>query len=126
MRAVLLALFAAGHPNPVEEYRWHPTRRWRFDGAYPAYRLAYEVEGGSWVGGRHVSGSGFGKDCHKYNAAALMGWTVLRFSAEMVREGEMFETMHFALVNCRAFGRPAWTSAPSDPLVHSLARTELR
>lgn len=69
---------AKGLPVPEREYRFHPARRWKFDFAWPDLRVALEVEGGVWVGGRHTSGSGFMKDMEKYNAAALLGWRVLR------------------------------------------------
>ena len=62
----------------VREYRFHPTRKWRFDYAVPASRVALEVEGGVWTGGRHTSPQGFLADIEKYNAAALLGWTVVR------------------------------------------------
>jgi hypothetical protein len=33
----------AGLPDPVEEYRFAPPRRWRFDLAWPERMLAVEV-----------------------------------------------------------------------------------
>jgi len=69
------------------EHRFHPTRRWRFDLAWPDLLVACEVEGGTWNGGRHTRGSGFEGDCEKYNAAALLGWLVLRVTGKMVRDG---------------------------------------
>tara|TARA_R110002126_G_scaffold288065_2_gene441348 strand:+ start:900 stop:1049 length:150 start_codon:yes stop_codon:yes gene_type:complete len=33
----------AGIPTPEAEYRFHPTRRWRFDFARPDKKLAVEV-----------------------------------------------------------------------------------
>ncbi len=62
----------------VKEYRFHPVRKWRFDYALPAHKIALEVEGGVWTGGRHTSPKGFLGDMEKYNAATLMGWRVLR------------------------------------------------
>lgn len=64
--------------EPQAEYKFHPTRRWRFDFAYPDLMLAIEVEGGIWVGGRHIHPVGFEKDCEKYNEATKMGWKVFR------------------------------------------------
>ena len=84
---LLLHLRAAGLPEPVHEYRFHPPRRWRFDFAWPAAMLAVEVEGGSWIAGRHVRGRGFEADCEKYNAATLLGWRILRFTPAMVESG---------------------------------------
>lgn len=53
-------------------------RRWRFDWAFPEHRIAWEVDGGSWIGGRHSYGTGFEKDIEKMNHAMLLGWTVIR------------------------------------------------
>ena len=94
---------------PEEEYTFHPTRKWRFDFAYPDIKLAIEIEGSVFgrnvycntckkvvtrrlkdgrvvtvrEGGRHTSGAGYEKDCEKYNNAAILGWRVLRFSTTM-------------------------------------------
>ena len=76
--------------KPVREYRFHPLRRWRFDFAWPNELIAIEVEGGSWQYGRHNRASGFELDCEKYNAAALMGWRVFRFTGAMVHNGRAF------------------------------------
>lgn len=62
----------------VKEYIFHPTRKWRFDYAVPAWRIALEVEGGVHTGGRHIRPKGFLGDMEKYNAAAVLGWRVLR------------------------------------------------
>lgn len=63
---------------PVErEFKFHPTRGWRFDFAWPGPRLALEVEGV----GRHQTNDGFRKDSEKYNTANLYGWTVFRVPA---------------------------------------------
>lgn len=62
----------------VKEYRFHPVRRWRFDYAIPSHKIALEVEGGVWTGGRHTSPKGFLGDIEKYNTATLLGWRVFR------------------------------------------------
>jgi hypothetical protein len=48
-RLLPLCLRAAGLPEPIREYRFAPSRRWRFDFAWPAAMLAVEVEGGAGV-----------------------------------------------------------------------------
>ena len=73
---------------PVREYRFHDTRRWRFDFAYPDLKIAIEVEGGVFGGGRHTRGKGFTNDCVKYNTANELGWTVYRYTTEQVKKGE--------------------------------------
>ena len=65
------------------EYRFHPTRRWRFDFVILPIdkQIAIEVEGGVWSSGRHTRGKGYIGDMEKYNEAALRGWKVLRYPA---------------------------------------------
>mgnify|MGYP005844091629 FL=1 len=65
---------------PEPEYRFHDTRKWRFDFAWPDYKVALEVEGGVFNSGPtgHTSISGFLKDVEKYNTATMMGWRILR------------------------------------------------
>ena len=75
----MLLLCRALHvPPPVEEHRFAPPRRWRFDWAWPDYMVALEVEGAVWTGGRHTRGAGFLKDMEKYSEAAILGWCVVR------------------------------------------------
>lgn len=71
-----------------QEYRFDLTRRWRFDFAHVPRRVAVEIEGGTWSGGRHTRGSGYAKDLEKYNAAARQGWLVLRYTTNQVKSGE--------------------------------------
>jgi very-short-patch-repair endonuclease len=67
----------------VTELRFHPSRQWRFDYAIPELKIAIEIEGGVWTRGRHNRGTGFIKDMEKYNAAASLGWLLLRFTPDM-------------------------------------------
>lgn len=78
-------------PGYEREYRFHSTRRWRFDFAWPELLLAVEVEGGIWSQGRHTRGQGFEDDCEKYNEAALAGWRVLRVTGGQIARGEAIE-----------------------------------
>ena len=78
---------AANVPKPEREYRFDPSRRWRFDFAWPPQKLAVEIEGGTFSGGRHTRGSGFEADAEKYAEAVLAGWRVLRVSTAMVTDG---------------------------------------
>ena len=73
------------------EYKFHPTRKWRFDFCWPELKIAVEVEGGVWSGGRHTTGSGFTKDCEKYNHAALLGYRVLRFTGDTIKSHEAID-----------------------------------
>jgi very-short-patch-repair endonuclease len=80
----LLTLKARDLPAPVQEFRFAEGRRLRFDYAWPSAALAVEQEG---LGGRHQFNSGFISDLKKYNLAALLGWTVLRFTTDEMRSG---------------------------------------
>ena len=77
--------------EPEREHRFAPPRRWRFDFAFHKEKVAVEVEGGIWNRGRHTRGSGYAHDLAKYNAAARLGWVVLRYTTEMVTKGEAIE-----------------------------------
>ena len=87
-RALQTRLRQLNLPEPEWEYEFFPSRRWRFDCAWPDRRLAIEVEGGLYTGGRHVRGEGYEDDLRKYNAAMRMGWVVLRFSPLMLNYTE--------------------------------------
>lgn len=86
-RALETQLRMVGVPAASPEYRFDPSRLWRFDFAWPDLMVAAEVEGGTWTGGRHNRGTGFELDCDKYNEAAIRGWLVLRVTTEMVSDG---------------------------------------
>ena len=72
----------------VTEHHFHPKRKWAFDLAWLDEKLAVEVEGGVWTDGRHTRGSGFVKDCDKYNSATLAGWRILRAHVGTVNNGQ--------------------------------------
>lgn len=74
--------------SPLREYEFHATRKWKFDFAFPEAKLAIEVEGGTKGKSRHTKHKGFSADCEKYNAAAMQGWMVLRYTTDMVTDGK--------------------------------------
>jgi very-short-patch-repair endonuclease len=72
------------------EYRFHNTRKWRFDFACSTRKLAIEIDGGIWSGGRHSGGIGQIKDMEKLNTAAILGWRVLRFTPQQTQTKEFW------------------------------------
>jgi hypothetical protein len=65
------------------EHVFHPTRKWRFDFAFPIVKLAIEVDGrgrDNELGG-HQTVTGVRNDHEKQNAAIALGWKVMRFPA---------------------------------------------
>lgn len=69
---------------PIPEYKFHPTRKWRIDYAFPDVKLAVEIEGGVWTRGRHTRGAGFKGDMEKYNALTEAGWHLLRYEPKKI------------------------------------------
>jgi very-short-patch-repair endonuclease len=84
-------------PEPTRELRIIPGRRFRADFAWPAERLVVEVEGGTWIGGRHSRGKGFESDCEKQCLAVLDGWRYLRLTPSMIDDGRAIEWIRRAL-----------------------------
>jgi very-short-patch-repair endonuclease len=80
------------------EYRFHPTRKWRFDVAFLSEKVAVEIEGGVWQYGRHNRASGFLKDLEKYNEAAMLGWRVIRTPWEWLEDGSIVPVIIEALL----------------------------
>jgi len=75
-----------GAPAFEAQYRFHPERAWAFDFAWPAQRVAVEIDGGQWQahGGRHARDT----DKEKLNQAAVRGWRVLHYSGTMLNNPE--------------------------------------
>lgn len=68
----------AGGPELQNEFKFHPSRKWRADFAHIDSKTLIEIEGGVHSGGRHTRGKGFSNDAEKYLEATLAGWTVIR------------------------------------------------
>lgn len=67
-----------GLPTPLEEYQFHPDRKWRFDFAFPFEKVALEVDGGIWIGGGHNRGAQLKKTWEKENEANAIGWHIFK------------------------------------------------
>jgi very-short-patch-repair endonuclease len=78
-------------PDLEREYRFSPARRWRADYCHLPTRTLIELEGGIFSGGRHTRAAGFAGDCDKYNAAAMLGYTVLRLATGQVDDAHVGE-----------------------------------
>lgn len=90
-------LNAACLPAPLRERCFAVGRRFRADFMWPDQALIVEVDGGTWIGGRHQTGAGYTRDCVKLNLATLAHWRVLRFTGDMVRSGEALKMIEQAL-----------------------------
>lgn len=83
---IVVKWFAEHGIYAVPEYRFNDQRKWRFDFAFARIpfddeldkcRVALEVQGGLFSGGRHSRGPALLKEHEKLNAAACAGWRVL-------------------------------------------------
>lgn len=84
---------SVGLPIPIKEYKFHPTRKWKIDWAWPNHLIALEVEGAIWTQGRHTRGSGFLKDMEKYNELAVLGWRLIRTTPIEIKNLHILETL---------------------------------
>lgn len=87
----------AGLPMPSAEHRFHPVRRWRFDWAFRAQRLAVEVQGAVFTQGRHTRGAALEKEHEKLNAAASAGWRVCFVTPRQINNGAALSVVEAAL-----------------------------
>ena len=61
-------------------------RRFRAD--FVTLDIVIEVEGGTWVEGRHSRGKGFEADCEKQNLAVIQGYRYLRVTPAQIEAGK--------------------------------------
>lgn len=102
-----------GLPEPRPEHRFHDTRKWRFDLAWPELMVAFEYEGGTWSRkSRHTSARGYRDDAVKYSTAAILKWCVVRATADMVESGLAVDLITEALVSRGA--SPTTPGVPRD------------
>lgn len=81
----------------VREYKFLPDRRFRMDFAFPNFRLGIDIQGGTYVYGRHSRPGGYHSDCEKANLAIEAGWRLFHFDSEMVKSGYALRTIERAL-----------------------------
>lgn len=62
------------------EYRFHTDRKWRFDYAWPAAKVAIEIDGGQW----QVTGRDLSREAERNNEAQIAGWCVLHMTSEQI------------------------------------------
>jgi hypothetical protein len=89
---------AKGWPAPELEHAFAvPERRWRFDCAWPALKIAVEIHGSTWTQGRHTRGGGFEADREKFNEAQIRGWRVFEVTYRHLAKGMLFAWLDRAM-----------------------------
>ena len=100
--SIRLQLTSAGLFVPEgQELTFHPTRKWRFDFAWPEYGLALEVHGGIFTSGRHSKVRGQLSDMEKASEAAVLGWRLLVVSAREVHNGAALDLVKRAVATAK-------------------------
>lgn len=79
-----LLWMAVKGPRLESEALLIPGRKFRVDFVHRASKTVVEIEGGAWSGGRHTRGSGFIKDCEKYNELGFLGYQVFRLTNDQL------------------------------------------
>ena len=82
------------------EVRVCADRHWMLDFAEREVRrprLAFEIEGGIWIGGGHNRGKIYQDNLDKYNRATIEGFVLFRFSPQDVLCGKAKETVRLWL-----------------------------
>ena len=62
------------------------SKRYRLDFAHPNSCTGIEIQGGVYNRGRHVTGSGYERDCRKYNLAYTSEWTIFLLTSTMAKD----------------------------------------
>lgn len=75
---------ALNGPELKRQHKFHETRKWTFDFAHVETRIAIEIEGGTWINGRHNRGQGYENDREKYNEANFEYWRVFCLTSKMI------------------------------------------
>ena len=89
-------------PKPVQQYKFHPTRRWKADFCWVEEKLIVEVQGGIWASHNgtksgHTTGQGILRDCEKMNEAVLLGYKYLKVCKENIDSGQAIEWIRKAI-----------------------------
>jgi len=79
------------------EHRFHESRMWRLDFWFAGAKLAVEIDGGGWVGGRHSRGTGIENDCEKASHIAMAGHRLMRVTPGQIKRGEALKWILVAL-----------------------------
>lgn len=92
----------AGVKLPERNYLIFPDRKNTVDFIWHDEGVIVEIEGGVYESGakgrgRHLRPQGFIDDCRKYNRITLMGYRLLRFTANMIDDGTALQDTEHAI-----------------------------
>lgn len=73
-----------GLPKPEMQALLIPSRKFRWDLAWPAYRVCVDVQGGMYSNGRHLRVQGYETDLVKSALVQLEGYIALAFTPRQI------------------------------------------
>ena len=79
----------------VRNFRFHPTRKWELDFAWPALKVGIEIQGGIFRpgGGAHSRPANILRDLAKHNALLDLGWRVWEVLPRDCRSGAAVQNL---------------------------------
>ena len=89
-KAQVELIFQALGVDIVREYRFHETRKWRWDWALPAIKVCFEYQGlnfGHGGASGHQTIKGIVGENHKYSEGSIAGWCIILVNAVSVESG---------------------------------------
>lgn len=84
-----LAIWLSHFPRypPVPQHKFHPSRQYRMDFAWPANKLAVEIHG---FGPGHCSLPGMTQDYTRHIQALLLGWRIVYLTTTHLKDEDTF------------------------------------
>lgn len=67
-------------------HKFLKNRKFKFDFAHLPQKIAIEINGGNWIGGRHSNALALNSEYEKLNLAVVNGWRVFVLSPEMITD----------------------------------------
>mgnify|MGYP000526499589 CR=1 FL=1 len=95
------------------QHKFHPTREYRFDFAFPEIKLAIEMQG---YGPGHASFVEMVSDYNRHNEAVALGWTILYFMQPHIKDDKIMTTLDFVnKIYHQMAGKPYNPQPPKKP-----------
>jgi hypothetical protein len=83
------------------------SKRYRADFAHVESQSLIEIQGGTYMRGRHVTGSGYERDARKYNLAMMSGWKVYLLTSTTAKDAAWIEKIGLACWHDQQLASPA-------------------
>lgn len=103
-----------GGPALDKELMLIEGRKFRFDRVHSASKVAIELHGGVWTGGRHVRGGGFAKDREKMSLAQELGYLVYELVPQHVTDAQLRRIIKFIKGRTREQGQATLSGATEE------------